>query len=381
MHDSGTYSINTCSKVIYDHGGPNGNYSDYEDGILYIYPETSGKLVTIKGNIDCENDFDYLYIYDGEGTSGTPLGNYSGSFTIPLFVSTSGPLTIKFTTDFCIVRSGFQLIVGCVNTPSNTNTQKYYLTKSNNCQIISCDNDWRNVQNKIISNSANCVEDCKTTSKKYQYQGKCYNVCPGDTTSVNYICYSNSVLEKCQLYSIYSDYEGLCIKCKNGYYPMLNDQSNIYPYINCYKNLEGYYLDTYDSFYKPCYKSCKTCNIKGNEENNYCITCSSNYSYEFIILNYRNCYYKCKHYFYYDIARNKKYCTEGAECPIEYNKFIHNKNQCTEDCKKDDIYKYEYKKKCLSNCPSNTEIYEDIDYYCIPQCSEEYLFILIESQE
>ena len=297
-------------------------------------------------------------------------------------MSTSGPLTIKFTTDNSVVRAGFKLNVSCLNTQSaNTNANTYYLTKSNNCQTISCDNDWRNVQNKMISGTATCIEDCKTTNTKYQYQGKCYNTCPFNTTSINYICYSNSVLEKCQLYSNYSNYENLCIKCKNGYYPMLNDQSNIYPYINCYKNLEGYYLDTYDSFYKPCYISCKTCNIKGNEEIHNCITCFLNYTYEFNIQNYRNCYYKCKYYFYNDITTNKNYCTEEGECPIEYNKFIYNNNQCTEDCKKDDIYKYEYKKQCLPNCPSNTELYEDIDYYCIPQCSEEYLFIMIGSQE
>ena len=37
----------------------------------------------------------------------------------------------------------------------------------------------------------------------------------------------------------------LCISCNNneGFYPKENDESNNNTYINCYKDLEGYYLD------------------------------------------------------------------------------------------------------------------------------------------
>ena len=51
---SGNYSIYTCSKIIYDHGGPNGYCDDNADSTLTIYPEISGKLVSIKGSGDRE---------------------------------------------------------------------------------------------------------------------------------------------------------------------------------------------------------------------------------------------------------------------------------------------------------------------------------------
>ena len=54
MAHNGTYSLTTCSKVVYDSGGPNGNYKDFADSTLTIYPDESGKLISIKGTIDIE---------------------------------------------------------------------------------------------------------------------------------------------------------------------------------------------------------------------------------------------------------------------------------------------------------------------------------------
>ena len=72
MAHTGINSITTCSKIIYDSGGPNGNYGYNENSILTIYPETSGNFVSIKGKIDSEGNGDILYIYDGEGNSSVP---------------------------------------------------------------------------------------------------------------------------------------------------------------------------------------------------------------------------------------------------------------------------------------------------------------------
>ena len=38
---------------------------------------------------------------------------------------------------------------------------------------------------------------------------------------------------------------------------MENDNSNIGEYINCYKNVDGYYLDRNDSIFKKCYYKCE----------------------------------------------------------------------------------------------------------------------------
>ena len=213
---SNNINITTCSKLITIQGS----------GILQINPET-GKFISLKGNAGVISG-GILDIYEGIGTSGKHFGSYNGYSAIPLLVSTIGPLTIIYNQ----VYSPYQLTVGCI-----INTISLYNTIINNdCRKISCDNNWRNVQNKIVQDTGECVTDCKTTSNKFEYRGKCYNICPENTSNINYICYSNSTLEKCQIYSNESEYEDLCIKCNNNYYPMLNDKSNKNDFINCYKN-------------------------------------------------------------------------------------------------------------------------------------------------
>ena len=94
-----------------------------------------------------------------------------------------------------------------------------------NCRMVSCEENWRNIQNLIVSYTGICVKNCKATGYQYLFKGKCYSNCPVNTTNNNFICYSNSLLEKCENYSIESDFENLCIKCKNNYYPILNDKN------------------------------------------------------------------------------------------------------------------------------------------------------------
>ena len=61
---------------------------------------------------------------------------------------------------------------------------------------------------------------------------------------------------------------------------------------DCFKEIEGYYLDEANKEYKSCYYSCKTCEIEGNDENNNFIECKSEFIHESNIpnSNYKNCY-------------------------------------------------------------------------------------------
>ena len=193
----------------------------------------------------------------------------------------------------------------------------------------------------------------------------------------NYVCKE----EKCSSCTQRSVFYDLCESCNDNYYQIINEPPNIYSYINCYKNPEGYYLDKDDSFYKPCYDSCKTCEIKGDEEIHNCVSCNNNFTFELNFEKYKNCYKECEYYFYYDSMANKYYCTKELQCPNEYDKLIKDNNECKDDCKKDDIYKYEFQKRCYTKCPENTQLSKQISYYCIPQCPKEYPFEMVESQQ
>ena len=79
------------------------------------------------------------------------------------------------------------------------------------------------------------------------------------------------------------------------------------------------------------------------------------------------------------------YCTETGKCPEIYNKLIEDKKECVDRCEEDDIYKYEFKKKCYRECPSGSMKPEansrNNTYYCKANCTEEKPFEIIELQE
>ena len=115
MAISGIDSITTCGMTIYDDGGVLDNYSDSDNSTLIVYPSSPDSVISITGSMNTENNWDYLKIYDGAGTNGTQLCNLSGSHSlVGPFMSSTGPITIVFTSDGSNNRSGFELNVQCV---------------------------------------------------------------------------------------------------------------------------------------------------------------------------------------------------------------------------------------------------------------------------
>jgi len=122
--------------------------------------------------------------------------------------------------------------------------------------INECENNCFVQSTKLISELNKCVDECNKDENGYiyEYNDKCYQRCPEDTTPSNYLCIKNSSCE---------------------YYSNINDTQ-------CFENVpEGYYI--LDNDYKiidECYKNCKTCNKKGYDDNNNYITCKEVYFYE-----------------------------------------------------------------------------------------------------
>ena len=178
-----------------------------------------------------------------------------------------------------------------------------------------------------------------------------------------------------------------CIKCNDNFYPILNITSNIYPYIKCYQNSEGYYLDKNDSYFKPCYHSCKTCNIEGNDNVHNCLICKEDYIYEmwyydnysYSFIN-KNCYKECDYYYYFNKKENKLFCTEELKCPLNYSKLIIEKNECLSDCWDNSSYQYEFDNKCYSQCPENTRLSSQNNNLCEILCPKEKPFEIIEEK-
>ena len=119
---------------------------------------------------------------------------------------------------------------------------------------------------KLIKTKFKCINNCSEDEiYKYEYNNICYTSCPNGTHSLMYnqnLCVKDL---ECEKYFNYEQTE--CI--------------NEVPI--------GYYLnDSLKKTIDKCHPDCKTCNIKGTNNNSNCLTCpSSKYFY------YGNCISSC----------------------------------------------------------------------------------------
>ena len=225
-------------------------------------------------------------------------------------------------------------------------------------------------------------ENCKSCHESYYLlYGNCVPHCPNgffeneeDNNITKCKCENIKCLE-CSKESLNIN-DGLCISCNDDYYQIYNDKTNREPYFNCYKDPEGYYLDTNDSFYKECYKTCKTCFEEGDEFDNKCIECKSEFSFKYK----NNCNRICNYYYYIN-QFDDYHCTRTEKCTDEFNKLIKSKKRCVEDCKIDDTLKYEFRFECYEECPEESIPSENDEFLCRSDCPEDRPYEIVKTQE
>jgi len=111
--NSGSNSYTGCTGVLNDSGGATNYYVNSSNGYTVLYP-SFGNLVSVSGTCQTESGVDFLRIYNGVGLTGTLLWQGSGYTTVPTIVSSTGPLTIRFTSDNSASAPGFTLNLNCV---------------------------------------------------------------------------------------------------------------------------------------------------------------------------------------------------------------------------------------------------------------------------
>ena len=66
--------------------------------------------------------------------------------------------------------------------------------KEKTCYAISCSDDWKSKQKKIINNSNECIDSCEKSNQYiFEYNGRCYENCPN-----GYLFDDNNQLNKCK---------------------------------------------------------------------------------------------------------------------------------------------------------------------------------------
>ena len=111
-------TLNVCSGTLYDSGGPSGDYSANEDYTVTICAP-AGQHAYLNFLVgETENNYDYVYIYDGSSTASPQIGGspFSGTFSGNV-TATGTCLTIRFTSDGSIYDDGFEAVISCVTDP------------------------------------------------------------------------------------------------------------------------------------------------------------------------------------------------------------------------------------------------------------------------
>jgi len=102
-------TLTSASGVNYDSGGAGGNYSDDERELILIQP-TNVLSVTLNFlQFSIEQDWDYMYIYDGDDVTDPLIGVYTGT-SIPSSITSTGPeVLIEFRSDCATQDAGWEI--------------------------------------------------------------------------------------------------------------------------------------------------------------------------------------------------------------------------------------------------------------------------------
>ena len=339
--------------------------------------------------IECKSDYRFINESGFENNCYLECSFYYYFDSIGNYICTSG---YECPTDYKLIEEKNKCVYNCSNDDS-------YLFEFNNKCYEACPNNSYTLFDNIylcsidpegyyLDNNNNIYKPCYATCKNCRSQGNsdhhncdtcnigynfisdlnyennCYPICDNYYFDELNEYHCNEKIECTELAPKYIEDKNLCIdECKNDdvyqfeynntcYRTCPNNthvtSDNLYL---CKNNPQGYFLDN-DNIYRPCYESCKSCNIAGNETHHNCIECKPNYRLidESKTGNDKNCYQICQYYYYFNSTGNY-HCTQTSDCPKEQNKLIKSKNKCIDDCSNDDIFKYEENNICIKFSP------------------------------
>ncbi len=100
-------SLTTASGMLYDSGGAAGNYLDDQRTFQLIQPAGATSISLNFTGFNLENNWDFLFIYDGSTTSAPLIGTYTGTNLPGNISSSGGSLLIEFRSDCATPAAGY----------------------------------------------------------------------------------------------------------------------------------------------------------------------------------------------------------------------------------------------------------------------------------
>lgn len=121
-----TNTADVCGGVVFtDTGGIAGNYTNNQYLVRTFSPsEPDAKVRAVFSSFSLEDDYDYMYVYNGPNTNAPLMATLTGSVNPGQFISTSpeGSLTFVFIADPGVTDAGWMAVVSCglLGTEENT---------------------------------------------------------------------------------------------------------------------------------------------------------------------------------------------------------------------------------------------------------------------
>ncbi len=102
-------SYTAGSGNLYDSGGATGNYTDDERELYLIQPTSAAAVAVTFNSFDIEQDWDFLFIYDGPTPNAPLIGKYTGTISPGTITSTGGDLLLEFRSDCATSAPGWEI--------------------------------------------------------------------------------------------------------------------------------------------------------------------------------------------------------------------------------------------------------------------------------
>ncbi len=113
-------TVITCSGNFYDSGNDAGNYGNNESYVV-TFCASSGRITVDFASLNLRNEGgDTLRIFDGNNTSASLLGEYTGTNLSFSVQSTDSCLTFEFTSDGSLTNGGWDASISCCPVPSTS---------------------------------------------------------------------------------------------------------------------------------------------------------------------------------------------------------------------------------------------------------------------
>lgn len=145
-------TITTCNGILYDGGGPTGNYADQSDAYITIAPQGATNITLNFNDFDIEPgdagycNYDFLEIFDGSSTSSPSLGRFCNTTGSPGTIQTTGgAVTLWIHSDQALNKRGFEMYWYC-NLANTAPVANFSISYINPCAgfVLFADNSSNN---------------------------------------------------------------------------------------------------------------------------------------------------------------------------------------------------------------------------------------------